>query len=129
MRQVLTLTIADQEVQIKASVVRPGIGVHRVISADGEIFNVWSVTHLATGNLVVGVSFWRFKDARSFACWLPAIDWQSTDIESSTPVKIRRRIKELAERYCQAGRAVGNEYLPSLIKDRIVKRYRPRRVV
>lgn len=125
--QILTLTVNGQEVKIKASVVRPGIGVHRLINAAGEVFNVWSVTHLATGGLVVGISFWRFKDARSFARWLPAIDWRSADIESSTPAEIHHRIKELAGHYCQSGRAVGNEYLPSLINDRIIKRYRPRR--
>lgn len=128
MKQILKLTIGDgQEQQIEVSVVRPGIGVHRVVTAGGETFNVWAVTHLATGHLVANVSFWRFKDARYFACCLPDIDWQAADVESSATSKVRRWIKELAEYYCQSGRAVGNEYLPSLIHDHIVKRYSPKR--
>lgn len=122
-REILIAMSDDKLVPIVAHIIRPGIGVHRLV-ANGEVFDIWSVTHVATGRLVGNFSFWRFADACNFAQWLPDIDWQAASIEEDVSPAVRRQIKLNGNAFRECGRAVANEFLDSLIHDGLVKHYR-----
>lgn len=109
-------------VQVTSYIVRDGLGVLRLVTEDGNIYDVWCIEHLTRRCLLTDLCFHKRAHAFTFVRSLPDAPWSAPDIES-IPESVRAEVNALADAFLRNGAALTLEAVQRRIACGALRRY------